>query len=249
MAVNRRAVMQLHLIVGAAARQLQVAIPRRDVGMARQHALAVLRFFHRDLAQLVQPLGERTGETGRHVLGDQQRRTGGRQRLQHLADRFGAAGGSADGDQFFTAQQRRVAEDRRRRAVGTLRQARPGGGADLLGNQLAVSQHAFANAELRFGHEVHRAQLQRAQRDFRAFAGQRRDHHHRHRPQAHQLLEEIQPVHARHLDVQRQHLGIKFFDQIARHQRIRRGRHHLHVGVAVHDFRHQLAHQCRIVYA
>ncbi|MNN47707.1 hypothetical protein D3C81_1621410 [compost metagenome] len=97
-----------------------MAIARCDIGMARQHAFAVLGLFHRDLAQFVQSFGKRTGKARRHMLGNQQRRTGGRQRLQHLTDRFGTTGRGADGDQFFTAQQRRMTEDRRGRAAGAL---------------------------------------------------------------------------------------------------------------------------------
>ena len=66
-------VVNFDLIVGPATRELHMFIARRNVGMARQDALAVLGFFYRYLAQLVQTLGERAGKTRRHVLGYQQR--------------------------------------------------------------------------------------------------------------------------------------------------------------------------------
>lgn len=51
----------------------------------------------------------------------------------------------------------------------------------------------------------------------------------------------------RHFNIQRQYIGIEFLNQITRNQRIRGGRHHFHVAMAVDDFCHDLAHQCRII--
>lgn len=123
------------------------------------------------------------------------------------------------------------------------------GGADLIGDQLAIGQHPLADPQLRLGHKVHRAQLQRPQGDLRPLPGQGRDHHHRHRAQAHQFLQKVEAVHARHFNIQCQHLRIEFFDQIPRDQRVLRGGHHLHIGVAVHDLGHQLAHQRGVIHA
>ena len=122
------------------------------------------------------------------------------------------------------------------------------GGADLVGDDLGVFEQAVADAQLGLGDEVDGAQLQRAQRDFAAALGQGRHHHHRHGPQAHQLFKEVQPVHARHFDVQRQHIRVVALDQFARHQRIGRGRDDLHVRLAVDDLCHQAAHQRGIVH-
>ncbi len=177
------------------------------------------------------------------MLGNQQRRAGCRQRLQHMANRFGAAGGGADSDQLLAAQQRSGLQHRWRGLRAARHQTGAGGGADLVGDHLAVGHHAFTDAQLRFGDEIDRPQLQRAQCDFRAFRRQRRDHHDRHRTQTHQFFQEIEAVHARHLDVQRQHLRVVLFNQIARHQRIGGRGHHFHIGMAVDDLRHQLTHQ------
>ena len=62
--------------------------------------------------------------------------------------------------------------------------------------------------------------------------GQRRHHHHRHRPQPHQVLEEREAVHARHLDVQREHVGIELLDLLAGDQRIGRRADHLDARIA-----------------
>jgi hypothetical protein len=116
----------------------------------------------------------------------------------------------------------------RRHAAGL--QARAGGRADLAGDELGVVEQPVAHAQARLGHEVDGAQLQRAQRDLRAALGKRRHHHHRHGPQAHELLEKLQPVHARHFHVEREHVGVGDLDEVARHQRVGRGAHHGHVG-------------------
>ncbi len=54
--------------------------------------------------------------------------------------------------------------------------------------------------------------------------GQRRDHHDRHRPQRHDLAQERQAVHMRHLDVERDDVGIERLDLFARDMRIGRCR-------------------------
>jgi len=110
--VDGRSVIELHHVVGAAARQLHVPVARRDVGMARQHALAVHCLADGDLAQRVQPRGEALGEAHGHVLRDQDRGRIGRQAHQHLADRLGASGGGADDDELLGRQAREVHRSR-----------------------------------------------------------------------------------------------------------------------------------------
>ena len=99
-AVNRRQIVQLCMVVGAAARQLKMTAARRDIGVSRQYAIAVLRLFYGDLADLVQTIGKRSGKPGGHMLGNHNARTVQRHRGQHLTQRFGAAGRGADSDNF-----------------------------------------------------------------------------------------------------------------------------------------------------
>ena len=117
----------------------------------------------------------------------------------------------------------------------------------LLPMSSASGADAVGDAELRLGDEVDRAELERAQRDLGAALGQRRDHHHRHRPQPHQPGQEIEAVHARHLDVERDHVGREFADHLARDQRVAGRADAFHVALAVDDFGEQAAHQRRIV--
>ena len=63
----------------------------------------------------------------------------------------------------------------------------------------------------------------------------------------HQLLQERQPVHARHLDVQRQHVGLERQNLVARHVRIGRRADHFQVRLSRQGFRQDLADDGRIV--
>jgi hypothetical protein len=137
-------------------------------------------------------------------------------------------------------------------AAGALRQgarldAGLGGGADLVGDQLGVLAHPALDRDLRLGHEVDRAQFQRAHGDFGAALGQRGHHQHRHRAQPHQLFEEVEAVHLGHLDVEREHVRVGLLDQLARDQRVGRHADHFHVRLARNDLAHHAADQRRVV--
>ena len=45
-----------------------------------------------------------------------------------------------------------------------------------------------------------------------AALGQGRNHHHRHRPQSHQIAKELQAIHLGHFDIQCQDIGIEALD-------------------------------------
>ena len=75
---------------------------RGPAARVRRRSASLTRIRHRPSRRL----RERLGEARRHVLRDQHCRRIGRQRHQHFADRFGAAGGRADDDQLFGRQQR-----------------------------------------------------------------------------------------------------------------------------------------------
>ena len=61
-------------------------------------------------------------------------------------------------------------------------------------------------AQPRLGDDLHRAVFERSECALRALFGQTRTDHHRNRMLAHDLLEEGEPIHARHLDVERDHV-------------------------------------------
>jgi hypothetical protein len=121
----------------------------------------------------------------------------------------------------------------------------PGGcrHADLGGDVRRQQLETIGHTDLGLGDKVDGTELQRAQRGLGAAFGQGGDHHHRHRAQAHQLGQEIQPVHARHLDVERDHVGVEFADHLPCHQRVGGRADALHVALPVDDLGEQAAHQ------
>jgi hypothetical protein len=58
-------------------------------------------------------------------------------------------------------------------------------------------------------------------------------------PQAHQAVQKIEAVHARHFDIQRQHVGVQRLDHLARGDRIRRRADHFEIGCAIDDLGQQ----------
>ena len=188
--IDRRLVGERGLVVRAIFDQLQMAATGGDIGVAGQHPLAVFRLLHADPAQFVETLGKAFGKAGRHVLGDQNAGCVGRQGGEHFPDRFSAAGGGADQDQFFGAGQgqarhcrtrrgRRCAKcarrSSRRSTRRTRRSARCGCGrsvytepchgrrTDFAGQPIRVFEQALLDAELGLGHEIDCPKFERTQ--------------------------------------------------------------------------------------
>ena len=91
------------------------------------------------------------------------------------------------------------------------------------------------------------AEFESGQGDLGAGLGQCRDHDDGHRPQAHDLLEELQAVHVRHLDVEGDDIGVQPLDGFARLQRIGGRADHLDFGIAAQGGRDQAPHGGRVV--
>jgi hypothetical protein len=99
----------------------------------------------------------------------------------------------------------------------------------------------------RFADAVDGAELHRPDRGARPSRRQARDHDDGKRPQAHDLVKKLKPVHFRHLDVERHDVGIERLDGFASLQRIGRLSDHDDFGVARQRGRNQAAHRGRIV--
>ena len=80
-----------------------------------------------------------------------------------------------------------------------------GRGANLMRQIVLQLPHRVRAARL--GQNIHRAALQCLESDVAGSLPQRTDHHYRHGMEPHQLFEESEAVHARHLDIQGQHVG------------------------------------------
>lgn len=119
--------------------------------------------------------------------------------------------------------------------------------ADLLDQFVGILAQTGRDRAIGLAHEIHRAQFERVQRHLGPALCERGDHHHRHGPQPHQIAQEGQPVHARHLDIEREHIGIEFLDAFARHIGVLSRTHHLDPRGRPQDLGQQLAHQGRVV--
>ena len=83
-------------------------------------------------------------------------------------------------------------------------------GRDFVG----LLHRAGHQVEFRLGHEIDRAERERPHGRFATLLRQRRDHHHRHRLVFHQPVQERQAVHARHFDVEGQHVRFELGDLV-----------------------------------
>ena len=123
--------------------------------------------------------------------------------------------------------------------------ARSGGGANLLREVVPQLSHRVRTAGL--GQNLDRAEFQRlyggAARGLREAA----DDDGGQRMEVHQLLQKGQAIHARHFDVQREHIGAQREDLVARHVGVGRGADHLDVALAGQSFGEDSAHNGRIV--
>ena len=168
-------------------------------------------FHHRWRAFAVQPLSEPLGESWWHVLGDQRWWAIFREMRNDPQQAFHPPGRGADGDH------------------PPIRRVMRNGGGGM--RRLVVQLHARQRRRLhlvrergerihlpamRLGHAVERAHFHRADGNIRGLVRQRGDHHHRHRPQPHDFLQKIQPVHMRHFDVERDDIRLQRLDGGAR---------------------------------
>ena len=186
-----------------------------------------------------------------------------RQRLQHDAQRLGAAGGGADADHPLGGACHRLT------GVGggsiTSALSLRGGSAvtgarrrQALQPRLRRGLHRLADAHLGFHQELRGAEtrledhvdgagLERLHQRLGALLGQRGAHHHGDRPLRHQLAQEGDAVHARHLDIQRDHVGHFGLDAPRGDERIGRGADHRDVRIAAEHLGQRLAHDRRVV--
>ena len=158
---------------------------------------------------------------------------------------FGAAGGGAQHEEKIGGQRQRLHPARRRPI--TRSNPRLGGADHGIAQGLRGVTQPIGDAQRRLGDDLDGAQLQRPDRRVGTLLGQGRDHDHRHGVQPHQMVEKGQAVHARHLDIQGNHIGLQLLDQRAGLIRIVGGAHHLYAPVSAQQFGEQLADHRRVV--
>ena len=125
----------------------------------------------------------------------------------------------------------------------------PGGGGelDLADQLLGHALEAEALGAGRLAHIVDRPQLEGADSGVGAGLGEAGNHHHRRRPQGHDLFQERQAVHLRHLDVEGDDVGTDGLDDLARFEGIGGGADDLDPIVPGQRRGQHLAHQIAVV--
>ena len=177
-----------------------------------------------DPARRVEPLGERGGEAGGHVLDDDEREPEvGRQRGDDLGQRRRAAGrdarsrtraaaapgrvdardptGAGDGDRARAAGRR----DGHRRARARLR----GGGAACGSARRRSSTRSIETSPAGLVTKSTAPAASASNVSLRALLGVRREHHDRRRPLLHDLAHGLGAVHAGHVEVHRDDVGLE----------------------------------------
>ena len=127
-------------------------------------------------------------------------------------------------------------------------QLRRGRGLDSLAKGYPrILQKLFA-AQARFGDDFDRPILERLESALRALLGEARTDHDRYRMLGHDLLQERQPIHARHLDIQGDNIRHLFAHPLRRHKGVGSGPHDLDFRVAGEDFAECLSNHGGVVH-
>ncbi|PAV70594.1 hypothetical protein WR25_01976 [Diploscapter pachys] len=195
--------------------------------------------------QAVEPRGEGRHVAFGHMLDDDRGRTIDREAAEQLDQRLDATGRRSDRDHRILA----------RHVIGggcALDRCRLEAGADAalrrrLDQPRQIVAQAAAERLLGLFVAIERPQFERADRRFRALAGQRRQHDDGHGAQAHDLFEEVEAVHPRHLDIERDDVGVERLDHLARGHRPVGGADDLDIRILRQAVRHHRPHRRRII--
>ena len=151
------------------------------------------------------------------MLGNERGRAILRQLHQQRLECLHAPGRGSDQEELARGPANLCAWARRRSPFGATRaETRARRRLDLGLQCLGQFAHRVGDIVLRLGDKVDGADFQRFQRGLRARLREGGEHHHRHRPQRHDLAQEGETVHLRHLDVERDDVGIERLDLLAR---------------------------------
>ncbi len=257
MAVDRRAVHHMHKILPGRLAQLHVQATGRDQRHAPLQPVAVFGFTHVHGANAVEAACVHGGEFFRHVLGDGNARCIGGKAREHQLQRLRAAGGAANhhrlvhGEGMHRTEHRWPVDHRpgHKRLGPAHSNPRPGLGGGFKGlNHLAARVFkVLLQAQLGLGQHRHRASGQRFQRHFAALGGKRGANDGGNGCAGHDLPQKRQPVHARHFNVQQQHIGRILADHVHGQEGIGRAADQLYLGVAREHVRQRLAHHGGVI--
>ena len=183
-------------------------------------------------AMLIERARHRRRKARGNVLHDQRGRAIRRKSAQQDLQRLYPAGRGADRDQPRLCAQRCAGLGGHALRGGRARtELHFGGFADQAGQDAGIIQRQSA-AAFGLGVTGDRTQRERAGGGVGALLRRSRHHDHRGRAQRHDLFQEIEPVHPGHLDIERDHIGIKLADHGAALRGIGGGAHHHDIAIA-----------------
>src|SRR5262249_16889931 len=176
-----------------------------------------------------------------------------RQFGQQILQRVGPACGNADGDDLGGLAARARSYLGRPGALRNFRNGRAPHFAfrrslDLHDQVLADFLHVDRTCGARLGDKIESPQRQRFERGGSTFCAQRAHDNHRHLRFAHDLAEHFHSVHARHLQIQRDHVWLEVFDFFEPKRSVHSCAYNLDVAVPRQNLRNQFAHQSRIIH-
>ena len=218
---------------------------------SRLNHVAIGCFGHAHGAEPIQTLRERARESGRDVLRDHHAGHVGGQVREHFLDRFRAAGGRSDRDERqwakFPRRGRRRPELPAEDFDALLRATCEAAAARIL---LASEDLQLTNriGAARLGHDFHRAGAKRLHSGLAGSLGQRANYDDRHGTEQHQFLEERQPIHAGHLDIQSKDIRGQRQNFVAGDIGIGRGADDFDIRFPRQRLAQQLAHDGRVVH-
>ena len=199
-------------------------IARGDVCRVGDHGRTVIRFHDAERADRIESFRETACELGRHVLHDEDGRAAPRrQPRDQIGERARPAGGCGDADRKHRATtqcQLGRMQDRRGGArqhlhVRHVRRERTVDRGDELRAQRREDGSGMAGhvrRRRRLGHDLDSAELERADRGRRAGTGVRAHDDNRPRRFGHDVADRAQTIELRHLEVERDDVGIVLMD-------------------------------------
>lgn len=185
---------------------------RGDIDMAQLQRRAVTRLADPWRAILVEPLGEARGEALRHMLGDDRGGAVGGEGREHREQGIDASGRGP------IAMTRPLARKSGAAGLWRLPAPRVSRGARAAAFTLAGRSAKGSEGPPMggFGNAVESADSQCLDGSGRPLADLGGHHDDGSRSQPHDLLEKCEPIHARHVDVERDDIGRKGLDRLAR---------------------------------
>ena len=182
----------------------------RDIGDARGQLVPIAGLTHADGTAVVKAARKGAGEPLGHVLGHDYRRRSHWKIRQNTRQRLNPARGRADRDHPIAVVFRRSHLGIGRQVVDVLAQLAQARHRRRLHAPPDFDHHigqSRVRSDHGFGNHIDRAGLKRLNRDLRTAPRHGRDHHGRNCAVRHVGLEKTDPIHSRHFDVQRDHVG------------------------------------------